>query len=299
MPGCAAEPQQPSTTASKRLAFNPQPAIHGPPLQDGIIRSHLNRWMQQPEFREMRDDVRWGRVRVGQGGRRSWPRGLFPCRCYRRSHMSTGCTLFFTCSAHHACPLTRRDMNQATSQDVFVGPYLDDPVVRAKFSSSYYAMTDGFLVSLVPCLGPVSGGLPGALLLLLLWALGCMGLLVILLGFGGYTHPLIRLTSAGLPHLPARHRCVESAPGPHLHLRSAADGGRPGARVHQGEWGRYNGSTMGGTHLAAVHPPAAGQCSATPLLCSRADFSQVLTANQPYRCPAPSAPSRTAASHGA
>ncbi|PRW58849.1 cytochrome P450 [Chlorella sorokiniana] len=64
-------------------------------LQDGIIRRHLAEWMKQPEFREMRDDV--------------------------------------------------RDMNQATSQDVFVGPYLDDPEVRAKFSKSYYAMTDGFL----------------------------------------------------------------------------------------------------------------------------------------------------------
>jgi len=34
-----------------------------------------------------------------------------------------------------------------------VGPYLDDPEVRAKFSKSYYAMTDGFLVGgcWVPC----------------------------------------------------------------------------------------------------------------------------------------------------
>lgn len=38
-----------------------------------------------------------------------------------------------------------RDMNQNTSQDVFVGPYLDGPGVREKFSRSYYAMTDGFL----------------------------------------------------------------------------------------------------------------------------------------------------------
>lgn len=38
-----------------------------------------------------------------------------------------------------------RDMNQATSQDVFLGPYLDDPQVRANFSRGYSAMTDGFL----------------------------------------------------------------------------------------------------------------------------------------------------------
>ncbi len=60
-------------------------------------------------------------------------------------------------AAHiHCLPRRRRvcrDMNQATSQDVFVGPYLDDPEVRAKFSKSYYAMTDGFLVGgcWVPC----------------------------------------------------------------------------------------------------------------------------------------------------
>ncbi|EFN57366.1 hypothetical protein CHLNCDRAFT_30281 [Chlorella variabilis] len=40
----------------------------------------------------------------------------------------------------------RWDMNQATSQDVFLGPYLDDPQVRANFSRGYSAMTDGFLV---------------------------------------------------------------------------------------------------------------------------------------------------------
>ena len=39
------------------------------------------------------------------------------------------------------------DMNQTTSQDVFLGPYLDDAEVRAKFSKGYTAMTDGFLVS--------------------------------------------------------------------------------------------------------------------------------------------------------
>jgi cytochrome P450 family 710 subfamily A protein len=40
-----------------------------------------------------------------------------------------------------------RDLNQFTSQEVFVGPYLDDPVVREKFSKAYSAITDGFLVS--------------------------------------------------------------------------------------------------------------------------------------------------------
>lgn len=38
-------------------------------------------------------------------------------------------------------------MNQETSQDVFLGPYIQDPEVRRKFSRAYYAMTDGFIVS--------------------------------------------------------------------------------------------------------------------------------------------------------
>jgi hypothetical protein len=44
------------------------------------------------------------------------------------------------------CVCVCRDLNQYTSQDVFLGPYLDDPAVRAKFSAGYTAMTDGFLV---------------------------------------------------------------------------------------------------------------------------------------------------------
>ena len=38
-----------------------------------------------------------------------------------------------------------RNMNQQTSQEVFVGPYLDDPVVKKKFSQAYSDMTDAFL----------------------------------------------------------------------------------------------------------------------------------------------------------
>ncbi|KAL4523844.1 hypothetical protein Ndes2526B_g08076 [Nannochloris sp. 'desiccata'] len=40
-----------------------------------------------------------------------------------------------------------RNMNQETSQDVFVGPYLDDPIVRQKFSQAYSDMTDAFLAA--------------------------------------------------------------------------------------------------------------------------------------------------------
>lgn len=36
-------------------------------------------------------------------------------------------------------------MNAETSQGVFLGPYLDDPKVRADFGVAYRAMTDGFL----------------------------------------------------------------------------------------------------------------------------------------------------------
>ena len=39
----------------------------------------------------------------------------------------------------------RRDMNAATSQEVFAGPYLDDPAERARFSAAFAGMTAGFL----------------------------------------------------------------------------------------------------------------------------------------------------------
>jgi cytochrome P450 family 710 subfamily A protein len=38
-----------------------------------------------------------------------------------------------------------RDMNLMTSQEVFVGPYLDDPETKRKFTEGYLAMTDAFL----------------------------------------------------------------------------------------------------------------------------------------------------------
>ncbi|GAX72950.1 hypothetical protein CEUSTIGMA_g405.t1 [Chlamydomonas eustigma] len=38
-----------------------------------------------------------------------------------------------------------RDLNAFTSQEVFAGPYLDDPVERKKFSQSYSDMTEAFL----------------------------------------------------------------------------------------------------------------------------------------------------------
>ena len=42
------------------------------------------------------------------------------------------------------CPPCR-DMNAATSQEVFAGPYLTDPVKRQKFSDCFQDMTQGFL----------------------------------------------------------------------------------------------------------------------------------------------------------
>ncbi len=38
-----------------------------------------------------------------------------------------------------------RDLNAATSQEVFAGPYLDDPVEKGKFSAAFMDMTQGFL----------------------------------------------------------------------------------------------------------------------------------------------------------
>lgn len=38
-----------------------------------------------------------------------------------------------------------RDLNQMTSQEVFLGPYLDDPDTKAKFTQAYRDMTDAFL----------------------------------------------------------------------------------------------------------------------------------------------------------
>ena len=38
-----------------------------------------------------------------------------------------------------------RDLNAETSQEVFVGPYLDDPLEKEKFSLAFMDMTQGFL----------------------------------------------------------------------------------------------------------------------------------------------------------
>ena len=38
-----------------------------------------------------------------------------------------------------------RDLNAATSQEVFAGPYLGDAAQRAKFSACFQDMTQGFL----------------------------------------------------------------------------------------------------------------------------------------------------------
>jgi cytochrome P450 family 710 subfamily A protein len=38
-----------------------------------------------------------------------------------------------------------RDLNQMTSQEVFIGPYLDDPETKARFTQAYRDMTDAFL----------------------------------------------------------------------------------------------------------------------------------------------------------
>ena len=66
-------------------------------LQDGIIRRHMEEWLEEHEGKE------------------------FEIRTYLR------------------------DMNLMTSQEVFVGPYLDDPETKRKFSDGYLAMTDAFL----------------------------------------------------------------------------------------------------------------------------------------------------------
>ena len=132
-------------------SFCPPPCC----AQDGIIRRHLAEWMKQPKFREMRDDVRWGRCtgrrqpRWGAtqrptGGSAAWLAVVIECSMMDPTRQPDGSPQLK--SAPAAAPPGRRDMNQATSQDVFVGPYLDDPEVRTKFSKSYYAMTDGFLV---------------------------------------------------------------------------------------------------------------------------------------------------------
>ena len=38
-----------------------------------------------------------------------------------------------------------RDLNAATSQEVFAGPYLDNPQEKEKFSAAFMDMTQGFL----------------------------------------------------------------------------------------------------------------------------------------------------------
>jgi hypothetical protein len=43
--------------------------------------------------------------------------------------------------AHSGGLVSCRDMNAWTSQEVFAGPYLQDPVERKKFSSAFIDMT--------------------------------------------------------------------------------------------------------------------------------------------------------------
>lgn len=56
-----------------------------------------------------------------------------------------------------------RDMNQMTSQEVFVGPYLDDPEVTAKFSKAYRVMTEAFLVGALKGVVYIDSGDEGGL----------------------------------------------------------------------------------------------------------------------------------------
>ena len=67
-------------------------------LQDGIIRRHIDLWLNEwdgQDFTEVRTCV--------------------------------------------------RDLNQMTSQEVFIGPYLDDALTKEKFTIAYRDITDGFL----------------------------------------------------------------------------------------------------------------------------------------------------------
>ncbi len=41
--------------------------------------------------------------------------------------------------------MTCRDLNAATSQEVFAGPYLDNPEEKERFSAAFMDMTQGFL----------------------------------------------------------------------------------------------------------------------------------------------------------
>ena len=58
-----------------------------------------------------------------------------------------------------ADPVRCRDLNAATSQEVFAGPYLGDAAQRDKFSACFQDMTQGFLAfpcasQAQPCGGP-------------------------------------------------------------------------------------------------------------------------------------------------
>lgn len=59
-----------------------------------------------------------------------------------RRHLNAWLAILGEREIRNAC----RDMNQITSQEVFVGPYLDDPEVTAKFSKAYRVITEAFLV---------------------------------------------------------------------------------------------------------------------------------------------------------
>ena len=66
--------------------------------------------------------------------------------CVSASYDAVHCThTFCTATAHPWRRPPCRDMNAATSQEVFAGPYLTDPVKRQKFSDCFQDMTQGFL----------------------------------------------------------------------------------------------------------------------------------------------------------
>jgi cytochrome P450 family 710 subfamily A protein len=100
--------------------------------QDAVIREHLTEWMAAAAKEE---DNGGKNNSNGSGSNNS--------RAERAAAAASVPAGSFT-------PLREvrdlvRDMNAYTSQEVFAGPYLDDPEERDRFSDAYRAMTEGFL----------------------------------------------------------------------------------------------------------------------------------------------------------
>ena len=106
-------------------------------LQDALVRRHIAQWLHSDACeREIRPFIRCVLRRASSGVTQLLVQ-LKKTAC----ETCCGCMTAEVQWQYHMC----RDLNAATSQEVFAGPYLDDPVEKEKFSAAFMDMTQGFL----------------------------------------------------------------------------------------------------------------------------------------------------------